>query len=166
MEAIEDRSRMYSLEIFPYCPKYSFVLRIDMDWGSAGRPAGNQVLGADLVGSCCWKLHPDDINHILHYHPDTQQMPPTHGCQLLYRLCPLCFLLFCPLDPGSSAFNTQEKESSLLFKVDRLEYDGFGIIGPTTSWTTRICSEEFVIAELTDLVVSSCARGDGDHKLT
>lgn len=53
--------------------------------------------------------------------------------------------LSCQLQPPARVY------TSLLFKVDRLENDGFLIIWPTTSWTTRICTEEFVVAELADL---------------
>jgi len=86
------------------------------------------------------------------------------NCFIVFAL--FVFFSFALLTLGHQLLISNGEKASLLFKVDRLEYDGFGIIWPTTSWTTRICSKELVVAKLTDLAVSSCARGDDDNELT
>ena len=44
-------------------------------------------------------LHPDDINHILHDHPDTEQMSPSHRVELLDSFRSFRLLLLRPFDP-------------------------------------------------------------------
>ena len=46
------------------------------------------------------QLHSHHIHCILHHHPNTEQMPPTHARQLLDGLCPASLLLLCPFDPA------------------------------------------------------------------
>ena len=75
------------------------------------------------------------------------------NCFIVFAL--FVFFSFALLTLGHQLLVSRKEIASLLFKVDRLEYDGFGIIWPTTSWTTRICTKELVIAELTDLAISS-----------
>lgn len=85
--------------------------------------------------------------------PNKCLRPMDVNCFIVFAL--FVFFSFALLTLGHQLLISREEIASLLFKVDRLEHDGFGIIWPTTSWTTRICSEEFVITELTNLVVSS-----------